>query len=59
MKIYVKDFAGKTVSEIEVTPTTERNHERFMSGLLMKVDTDRFFVDDSEVDEYFAEGATK
>lgn len=50
--VYIKTLDdGAIVHTIEVTsPVNERQHERFMRGLLAKTDPDRFFVDDSAVD---------
>ena len=47
-KLYVKNIeTGEIVHELE---TTEARYERVMSGMLINVDTDKFFIDDSEFD---------
>jgi hypothetical protein len=42
---------GNVIKSVKLTgPLCERRVDRIMSGLLRNMDTDRFFVDDSEVD---------
>lgn len=49
--IYVKTFAGEVVKTIPVdVPMSEGHQERLLSGLLRNMDTDRFYVDDGEID---------
>lgn len=56
MKIYVKEVAtSKVVKEIDVTGKSERNCERVLRGLLMQMNREDYYVDDSEVDAHFDE----
>ena len=49
-KLYVKLLkTGEVVKEIEVT--NEARWEKVLRGLLMRIDTDEYYVDDSEFDE--------
>ena len=51
-KLYVRDFETRSViKEIPISNTSARHVERVMMGLLRNMDTDRFFIDDSEMEE--------
>jgi hypothetical protein len=41
---------GEEVHRVELNSTAESHVERVTLGMLSKYDTDRFYVDDSEVD---------
>lgn len=48
--VYVRDMTtGEIVETMHVNPRNERQHERFMLGLLRNMNTDRYVVDDDEV----------
>lgn len=49
MKLYIKDFATRSViEEIDVTGSSERRVEKIMMGMLINMNTEEYFVDDSE-----------
>lgn len=51
-KLYVKSLETReTVKEIEVI--NERQYEGVLRGLLMRIDTEEYYVDDSEFDYLF------
>ena len=52
VNIYVKRLdTSEVVKTIPVdVPISERRQEMILMGLLRTVDTDRFYVDDSEID---------
>jgi hypothetical protein len=50
-KVYVRKLSDRSiVHTVEVKAATHRRLERVVSGLLRNMDTDRYFVDDSEGD---------
>lgn len=50
--LIVKSFDGhKVIKKIALHNLDENHVERVMLGLLRQMDRDRFYVDDSEVDE--------
>ena len=50
-KIYVKEIStGEVVKEIEVGNPSERRAERIMRGMLINMNTDKYYVDDSELE---------
>jgi len=54
-RLYIVSIeTNERVEEIEVQ--SERNHESVLCGLLLRIDTERYFVDDSEFDEAEIEG---
>lgn len=49
-KLYIKSLeTNETIREIEVK--NEGQYEKVLRGLLMRIDTDNFYVDDSEFDD--------
>lgn len=42
---------GTVISSIGINNLSERHVERVMLGLLRNMDTDNYYIDDSEVDE--------
>ena len=48
--LYVKNMEGETVKTIPVTGGS-RKAEKVLRGLLINMDRDRFYVDDSEFDD--------
>lgn len=41
---------GKEVHRVELSSLSERYVERVLSGMMNRVDLERFYIDDSEVD---------
>ena len=56
MRVYVRRLENQEiVKEIEVGKPSSRNHELMMMGLLRNMNTDKFYVDDSELDDRCSE----
>lgn len=53
--IYIKTFEGEIVHTVPVENPNPRKVERIVTGMLRNMNTDRFYVDDSECDEETAE----
>lgn len=52
INIYVKRLGtGEIVDTIKVANPTSRKVEKVMRGLLMNMDTDEYYADDSEADD--------
>ncbi len=51
-RIYVRQLSDQyAVKSIPIfSKMSENNHEKFMMGLLRNMNTDKFYVDDSEYD---------
>ena len=49
--IVVRDMAGNEVKRIPVSNPTIRKVDRIVSGLLINMDVDNYYVDDSEFDD--------
>jgi len=50
--LYVRNLeTNEIVDSIEIKNLSEDHVEKVMRGLLRNMNTDRYFVDDSEVDE--------
>lgn len=45
---------GECVKRVDVSNPTPRKVEQVLTGMLHRIDTDRFYVDDSEFDAIFA-----
>lgn len=51
-KLYVRDLKTReVVHEVQLSSPNPRRAEKVLRGLLMRIDIERFYVDDSEVDE--------
>lgn len=49
MKLYIRDFDTRSiVKEIDVTGHSERQVEKIMMGMLINMNTEDYFVDDSD-----------
>lgn len=49
MNLYIRDFATRSVIDtVDVTGRSERQVEKIMMGMLINMNTDEYFVDDSE-----------
>lgn len=48
--LIVRDMQGNEVKRIPVSTPTQRKVERVVSGMLINMDTSRFYVDDSAFD---------
>ena len=59
-KPYVKRLGSQeTVDEIEVTNPSQRKIEKIMRGMLHQMNTDEYYIDDSEFDNLYQEGGDK
>tara|TARA_Y100000310_G_scaffold293296_1_gene322787 strand:+ start:400 stop:582 length:183 start_codon:yes stop_codon:yes gene_type:complete len=52
--LIVRDFDGNEIKRVELHRTDARYVEKVMSGMLINM-SDRFYIDDSEVDREDAE----
>lgn len=49
MNLYVRDFATRSIVDtLDVTGRSERQIEKIMLGMLHQMNTDDYFIDDSE-----------
>ena len=54
-----EQVTNKEIHRVEMsTPFTDSKLERVMMGLLRNMDTDKFYADDSECDEWLKKNAT-
>jgi hypothetical protein len=50
-KLHVRDIeTGKVVDSVEVSTTSSRHVEKVMRGMMINMNRDRYFIDDSEFD---------
>lgn len=52
-KVYVKELGtNRVVHTVEVSlPCSDRQQERLLYGMLANMNTDKYYVDDSELDK--------
>jgi len=60
MKIYIKRISNdEVVKTIDVTGKSERHIGRCVAGILINMDTDNFYIDDSETEQEATSGTDK